>query len=63
MLYLLYRYSKLINAQYVSDLLVQLIVSVSTAGHTIIVAFSDNNVVNYNSFKKLAFKKCIAKFK
>ena len=63
MLYLLYRFSKIINVQYVCDVLKQVIISVSTAGERIIAVISDNNVVNYNNFNKLAFKKCIANFK
>ena len=44
------------NAEYLCDLLKQVIINVSTAtaGYRIIAVISDNNVVNRNSFKKLA---------
>ena len=40
-----------------------ILIGISTAGYRIIVVISGNNVVSHNSFKKLAFKKSITRFK
>ena len=42
------------NAEYLCDLLKRGIINVSTAGYRIFAVLSHNNVVNRNSFQKLA---------